>query len=92
MRVGYDSAPKRGCEDDDGQQKKDAADFEPEDAAHAAEGAQKATHTAAHGSTGLAYRLTDLPQRLPSLIRRAACLLSCTVLLCEANWNSLMHL
>ncbi len=65
MRVGDDSAPKRGSEYDDGQEKKDAADFEPENAAHAAKGTQKSTHTAAYGSTGLAHRL-------PNLIRRAS--------------------
>ncbi len=86
MRVGYDGAPKRGSEDDHGQEKKDAADFEPENAAHAAKGAQKSTHTAFHGSTSLAHRL-------PNLMRRAGCRLACAVLLRGAsNWNSLMHL
>ncbi len=85
MRVGYDGAPKRGSEDDHGQEKKDAADFEPENAAHAAEGTQKSTHAAAYGSTSLAHRL-------PNLMRCAGCRLACTVLLRGAKWNSLMHL
>ena len=85
MRVGYDGAPKRGSEDDDGQEKEDAADFEPENAAHATKGAQKAAYAAADGSTGLAHRL-------PNLMCRAGCRLACTVLLRGANWNRLMHL
>ena len=53
MRVGDCGVPKRGSENDDGKEKKDAGNLEPENAAHAAEGAQKAAHAAAHGSTGL---------------------------------------
>lgn len=85
MPVGDHGAPKRGSEDDDGQKKKDAADLKPENAAHAAEGAQESTHAATYGSTGLAHRL-------PNLMRRASCRLACTVLLRGANWNRLMHL
>ena len=47
MRIGCDGAPKRGSEDDDGQEKKDAADFKPENPADAAEGTQEAAHAAA---------------------------------------------
>jgi hypothetical protein len=51
--VGDCGSPERRGENDRRKQKEDPGDFEPEDSAHAAEGAQKAADAAAHGSPGL---------------------------------------
>ena len=60
VRVGDGFAPEQGGEDHYGKEKKDSGNLEPENAAHAAEGTQKAAHTASHRSTGLAYGLPGL--------------------------------
>jgi hypothetical protein len=51
-------APKGGGKDDDGQQKEDAGDFKPEDASHAAEGAQKAAYAAGEALGSVTGSLT----------------------------------
>lgn len=46
-------APKVWRKDDHRQKEEDARDFEPQDAAHAPEGAQKAAYATRHASAGL---------------------------------------
>ena len=85
MRVVGDGAPKRGSEDDDGKQKEDAGDFEPENTAHAAEGTQESAHAAAHGTPGLyGGARCGLAGGAVWVVR--------TLGLGAGNWSVLMHL
>ena len=46
VSVAGSGSPEGWSKDDYGQEKEDAGDFEPQDAAYAAKGAQKAAHAA----------------------------------------------
>jgi hypothetical protein len=56
VRVAGPNAPEGWPKDDHGKKKEDAADFEPQDAAHPAKRAQKAADTAGKAAAGLAGR------------------------------------
>jgi len=92
MRVGNCFAPKQGSEDNDGKEKKDAGNLEPENAAHATEGTQKAAYAAAHRSTGLAHSLPSLNRRVGCRLAGGAVLVVGTLGLGAGNWSRLMHL
>ena len=82
------------CKNRHKDQEKCAGDFEPENAAYAAEGAQESARAAGHGTT--AQGLSGLAQRLSGLNRGAGCRLSggaVAILDCGAgNRSGLMHL
>ena len=80
------------CKDRHKDQIKDACHFEPENAAHAAEGTQKAAHAAAHGMTGLAHRLRSLHRGAGCGLAGSAVLMVGTLGLGAGNWNHLMQL
>jgi hypothetical protein len=88
-------APKVWGKDDYRQQKEDSGYLEPDNAAHAAEGAQKAAHAARNAAAGLPDRLPGSPasnvgscDRL--CLRRAGCGLCAArqVLACNAARNA----
>jgi hypothetical protein len=60
VMVGLDGIPERRRKDQDGQQKEDARDFEPEDSTNAAKGTQETTDAAADRLTGLAKSMTGV--------------------------------
>jgi hypothetical protein len=53
------SAPERGREDEDGKEKEDACDFEPQNAADAPKGLEKSTYTACQAGAGFAGTLRN---------------------------------
>jgi len=63
-------APERGAKSNHRQQKEDAGHFQPENTAHAAEGAQKAAHAASHASGCLSGSLSYGPVRRCIVRRR----------------------
>jgi len=67
MSVAGPRAPKCRGKDDHGQEKEDASDFEPQDAAYAAKRSQKSAHAAGDTPSNLAGRLTRGPARCPIL-------------------------
>ncbi len=92
VRVGDCFAPKQGGEDHDGKEKKDAGNLEPENAAHATEGTQKAADAAAHRSTGLAHRLRSLNGGVGCCLAGGAVPVVGTPGLGAGNWSRLMRL
>jgi len=58
LRKACPGAPKRGCKDQNRQEKEDAGDFKPEDAAYSSEGAQKASHATGNAASDLSGSLT----------------------------------
>jgi len=85
---GPNSSP---CKDRHKDQKKDAGHFEPENAAHAAEGTQKAAHAAAHGMTGVAHRLRSLHRGVDCGLAGGAVLVVGTLGLGAGNRSRLMQ-
>jgi len=73
-------------------QKKDAGNLEPENAAYAAEGTQESTHAAAHGTPGLAQRLPSLNRGVGCCLGGGAVLVVGTLGLGAGNWSRLMQL
>lgn len=91
MPVACDFATQRRGEDHDGKEKKDAGHLEPENAAYAAEGPQKAAYAAAHGTPGVARRLPGLNCRVGCCVAGGAVLAVGTGL-GAGNWSGMTHL
>jgi len=66
VRVAGPAAPQDGREDNHGQEEEDARHFQPQDAAHAAKGAQESTDAARYAPAGLARLPGGVPARLAS--------------------------
>ena len=86
---GPDSPP---CKNRHKDKKNDAANLEPENATHAAEGTQKAAHAAAHGTSGVAHRLPSVNRGAGCRLAGGAALVLSTRGLGACNWSRLMHL
>ena len=82
--IGGNFAPESGREDDHRKQEEDSCDFEPENSAGAAKGAQKTADPAGDCLAGLAECLSSLHRCARTCFARAD-------LMRAANWNSLRH-